>query len=188
MEPKELLEQVVPLFQCSQPRPLIFDVLPVEFSGSSTKFAELKGDVEALKALFRQPNSEIIVSGKDGITSDTHGFLAFLESGEAECDVDIVFVKHGRVLLCVSSSASEGALVLSAFRLMNVHWHIADSSASNSPGRPSELEIFSYYAYSSADQLRISGPGINNFSRTRRRRRGGALMHRCLGMKETSIR
>jgi hypothetical protein len=56
--------------------------------------------------MFRQPNSAILISSPDGITSDAHGFQEFLDS-EAEYDVEMIFVEHGQILLRVSSTLRE---------------------------------------------------------------------------------
>jgi hypothetical protein len=45
-----------------------------------------------------------MISGPDSITSDAHGFKAFLEPEEAEYKVELIFFKQGEIILRLSKS------------------------------------------------------------------------------------
>jgi hypothetical protein len=68
----------------------------------------MRGNVEELKGLFNSPGSALVVSGKDGLTSDGKGFLAFLES--VQHPVEIFIVEEGSLHLRVSSMRLREAL------------------------------------------------------------------------------
>ena len=95
---------------------LIFDpslhpsTVDIMLRGSSTRFEGLEGDVVEVRNLFWQGNSALVVSGLDGITTDIHGFLRFLDSEQHKHSVDIFILEHGD--LRVHTTSKELQLVL----------------------------------------------------------------------------
>ena len=88
--------------------PITATAIDIRAHGTSTKFPGMKGNVEELKGLFNSPGSALVVSGKDGLTSNGKGFLAFLES--VQHPVEILIVEEGSLYLRVSSMRLREAL------------------------------------------------------------------------------
>jgi hypothetical protein len=58
--------------------------------------------MEILHVLFQHPNSALAIAGKDGITTDVHGFARFLAS--QTYSVGLFFLENSRLLLQTSST------------------------------------------------------------------------------------